>query len=589
MSYTESELKTKLTSKFTDNSITGDLADLTVDFTSRFLYLYQIIMVNTLMEDSFSRCTKLNSAITHAADNFYSVPRGTNRVVSVNNIKVSNAIDVEPYDVISSYGDFKLVYNDRYEKDVNEITSISCKLALDSKSVEVVGNGNLYIDLNITGVSDDIIIYDKDEGLESGKYTTSSKIYDLTNPTSDGGYVADIAVITQPDYSIRLWCKDGFNTSKTYVIKYLTCPDSSISDLSLDDISDIPNFIKQDNTNISETSATVYPISNINKIYLYTANFIKFRDILTSISDINTEIAEYFTSFQGFNVVVGEKTSITGDVGANNNVISNISSEDIYKIVPGAEISDTSGAIPSGTKISSVDYTNKEAVMNSSATAAVSGDTITSDNIIKVYYVIDYDSDETVSQDDVQEFNDKMTSYYIQDKFAFMLADYSRNTVTIDNTVFIGILGNTTQTAVFTYSGTSWQYSGSDISLSTYGLSINGTPVAGDTVTVVHTASDTGGTNVITSTIESVHFDFTVDIYYKETLRYDIAEQIIKDYQSQIGTDFSPYQMIADLMVNTTLRDNILYVKPNNMSVITLKNNERVKFDSLTVNYTAKT
>ena len=68
-----------------------------------------------------------------------------------------------------------------------------------------------------------------------------------------------------------------------------------------------------------------------------------------------------------------------------------------------------------------------------------------------------------------------------------------------DETWYNSPLGGTSGTYVFTYNGSQWEYNGSAVSLSTYGITVNGgTPAEGSTITVIYSVS-AGGTKKIQS------------------------------------------------------------------------------------------
>lgn len=73
----------------------------------------------------------------------------------------------------------------------------------------------------------------------------------------------------------------------------------------------------------------------------------------------------------------------------------------------------------------------------------------------------------------------------------------------IDDSVFFNSdLGGASGTYVFTYTGGHWEYNETEVSLSTYGISlIGGGPSEGSTITVAYTVTDGG-----TKTIESIEF-----------------------------------------------------------------------------------
>lgn len=60
---------------------------------------------------------------------------------------------------------------------------------------------------------------------------------------------------------------------------------------------------------------------------------------------------------------------------------------------------------------------------------------------------------------------------------------------TVDNVKFQAKVSDTAGTYTFSYNGTRWKKGSSNVTLSDYGISITGTPVSGDSITVVWTAS----------------------------------------------------------------------------------------------------
>jgi len=62
------------------------------------------------------------------------------------------------------------------------------------------------------------------------------------------------------------------------------------------------------------------------------------------------------------------------------------------------------------------------------------------------------------------------------------------NTVNVSVCVFIAAVSPVSGTSyVFTYSTNSWQYDSQDIELADYGLTVTGTPIDGETITVKYT------------------------------------------------------------------------------------------------------
>ena len=86
---------------------------------------------------------------------------------------------------------------------------------------------------------------------------------------------------------------------------------------------------------------------------------------------------------------------------------------------------------------------------------------------------------------------------------AFPTGSADSVTANINNeTWYSSPLGSTSGTYVFTYTNGHWEYNDSEVSLSTYGISLSGgSPSDGSTITVVYTVTEGG-----TKTIESIEF-----------------------------------------------------------------------------------
>lgn len=302
MTYTEQELEEQLNSKYLDKGIQDDLSKLSSSILAEYLYLHQIQDINILLENSFSRSKLLNSRIQHAADNFYSVNRGSNRLISLSDLGCIEKVNVNKFDLISTYGDFKLFYAQDYtHNNLGATFTFNAYLALSSGTEVFNGDGKLYHDIDVKNISENIIIFDS----EGKELTTTKYISDLYLNED----AVDIAIITMPDYKVRLWKKDEFLPSETYTVKYLESPDESINDIDLSNIKSLPGYIKSTYTKVSEVNATVYKTTDIDKIYLYTINSLKFKDTMKSVNSLDTMIQENFPEFKGFKTVI-DKTKI---------------------------------------------------------------------------------------------------------------------------------------------------------------------------------------------------------------------------------------------------------------------------------------
>lgn len=436
MAYTKDELLEQAKAVFSSEGISGDLPDLISKFASWYLYIHQAEDVSIGLESSFSKSRKLNSRIKSAADNFYSVSRGQNRIITLTQLGCQDVVNASKFDEISTYGDYKLYYAQNYTHELlQEYFTFNAYLALDCITKSVKGSDKLYIDIDEPDVSEDIqIIKDSDPNNE---LVISNRLSDLYNEDEDKR--ADVVVMTMPNYTVRIWSKDGFPSSETYTIKYLKSPDKSIKDLDLNDIKSIPNFIKSTDTEIVEYRARVNKLDDNDKIYLYAANNVKFNDTMKSNNNIYTMIQEAFPEFIGFDYII-------------------------------------------------------------------------EDDKIKVYYTTDYDQSGTISQAKIDNFNNKMKAYYIKQDFEFYTAEL-----------------------------------------------------------------------VEIPTME-------VDITYIKEIDFSLVDKLVKSYQANIGKDFNPYQLIADIIGHDDLVGKIKLVElPQLQMVVTqLNKTQRIHYTNLTINYIAK-
>jgi len=305
MALSEENIKARLLQAFSDDNVSDDLTNLMADFSARFLYLEQITTANILMEGSYTRSKMLNSRIQHAADNFYSVPRGNNRQVRLSSVKVTEAINVEKFDIISTYGEYKLVHSESRNVRVADTVNFNCYLTLGVETLELQGSDKLYLEVPAKDISQDIIVIRKLTGEE---YRLTDNIHDLDAlqyGTSLNMY--DMAVVTDTDFSVKLWMNTKFDSSETYIVKYLKCPDKDVPPLDLSTIINLPKMIKQNNTQIIELSSANYPVKDLDTIYQYTASFVKTKDVIRTVDNLDVEIQKYF-NFKGFKTVIDPTT-----------------------------------------------------------------------------------------------------------------------------------------------------------------------------------------------------------------------------------------------------------------------------------------
>ena len=310
MYFDEDNIKAKMDDVFTSRNVTGDIAELAAALCARFLYLNQVMSVNTLMESSFTRCKNLNSAITLAANHFYSVPRGKNVRLRISNVIPIRNIKVKQFDVISTYGQYKMCYAQDYDLRSGFVTVIEVFLALDSKIYEFRGNNRLVQVTPLNNVSQDYYImsnepYTDPETDTILPYTvlpTTEQLSDMID--DDSGKL--VGVITDINFSVRLWKQSGFSDTLTYTIRYLSSPDTNIPMIDYEtEITQIPGFTISVSTKIELLVQQEQQLRDKELIYLFATNKIKSKDVLKTFNGFEQRVKEFFPEFLGFNVIIG--------------------------------------------------------------------------------------------------------------------------------------------------------------------------------------------------------------------------------------------------------------------------------------------
>ncbi|MCQ2209228.1 MAG: hypothetical protein MJZ34_02940 [Paludibacteraceae bacterium] len=358
MAFTKQELYEKLIATYATKGLQGELVELVSDLLSEYLYLHQMEDVSILMEDSFLRCKYLNSSIQHAADNFYSVDRGKNRLIHINNLGCLSPVRVSKFDTVSSYGQYKLVYDQNYTHlNTDEPFEFSGYLTIDNaQTITVEGNGRYYMDLTdaegnlIQNVSENIMVMSIDDrGTADNRddkhheFKISNNLLDLytkaenatigsedQNDDSISVMKAEICAMTLPNYGIRLWKADKFQENFTYVIKYLKCPDETKAEINIEtDIRSIPGYTKNANKVPTEikvvekedgsTCNQVLKTEDQELIYLNAAANSRFQGAMKSINSIDDFIQSNLSkdfNLVGFKTVIGPKTNPFVEDGA---------------------------------------------------------------------------------------------------------------------------------------------------------------------------------------------------------------------------------------------------------------------------------
>lgn len=515
--YDKEYLKRQVLAAFTADEVGGDLANLIADVLAEYAYLHQIIDVNILMENSFLRSKKLNSRIQQAADRFYSVYRGRNRLIKISNLNVITAApSIQPFGLISQNagGKYKLYAADTWNFTPGSSITVTGYLATDMQEVELTGQGKLYLDvasinasgveINNSNISEDFVvyhIYNSPDQLgqiqqEAEDYTITEngesilykkvKVYSsLPDFFSQSGTESDaLCAITMPNYGVRLFSKTSIPNTEKYLVKYLVCPDPAVEEKDpASSIKNISHCKISNNTTFETLRATEYRLEDPDAIYLYTSNNLKMSGVMKSINSLETIIPECFPEFKSYKMIIGPSSF---QPALQSETDDSVIIQDIVSIGDGY----------AGSGLSSE---SEERILNY----------VPAGNIY-IWYVLEgqvnltkNDSEEyernvyNIPADELSKWASKVKAYYIPENTNI----YFRN--------------------------------------------INELP------------ADSQEPPEHVKVLEN----YKINIYYKGIVDFQRVRNIIEDFEYQIGIDFNPYQIISALVTDSVLYGKISYVE----------------------------
>ena len=515
--YSKSYLKEKILNSFQVGEVEGQLANLIAEVLSEYSYINQIIDVNTLMENSFQRCAKLNSSIQHASDMFYSVPRGYNTVVSIENLTCINDIDSPyyPFDLITkaSSGKYKLfaknIWNLAKDQTYNLLEGY---LALDSITRTITGQNKLYLDVGVqnpeTGmiqpdqnISEQIVVYlvytdnnsDMVADFQIGNlkykqvklYNDKNEFWGKDNEDIDPSEPEPLLAITTPNYGVRLWCKTSIPSSNTYEVRYLVAPDSTVFQAEPSQlIKKIPDCLFSTDTVVKTSQEIEYPLTNQDAIFLYSSSSRRMGGMVKSINSLDVAIQACFPEFKNYKIIIGACGNEVAQSAANDTVyIQNV----VNYIQAYSVTEDTNVSLPTPDIYNYVPANN-----------------------IYIWYVLDkepnhnsegYKRDYTIlNPEHLAKWENMLKAYYIPDNTQITFHNVNELLIPYDATV----------------------------------------EEPSEHIRVLD--------------------DYRISIYYQGNLNFSAVESILDQYQLQIGQDFNPYQIMSSLTTDSNLYGIIKYV-----------------------------
>ena len=192
------------------------------------------------------------------------------------------------------------------------LTSIHIDIGEQDENGIILPDANIseqlavYIQVNNNDMTSNIKVPNPDSPNEY-TYFAPVKLYsNLNDFWQDKSEESALCAMTTPNYGVRLWSKETINPSTTYLIKYLTCPDSSIPTVEpTKAIKNIPNCKLTTNTTIKLESDSEERLESLDKIYLYASNNVRTNGIMKSINSLETEIPQCFPEFLSYKMIVG--------------------------------------------------------------------------------------------------------------------------------------------------------------------------------------------------------------------------------------------------------------------------------------------
>lgn len=183
----------------TGMNYTGPTVDALIYLLANGIQKNNLNSTVAVLEASGTRCKLLNSAIQHAKDLGYSVNRGTNQHIVINNLQVIESRSVKKFDQAAKIGNYYLYFAKDYtlkSDNLEPIDFIVGKTPIE-ETVSVVNQSNLLrLSTTSTNFSSEVEIQD-----ESGQSVVFSENRHDVFTNKD----AKLWVATSTDYGIELY------------------------------------------------------------------------------------------------------------------------------------------------------------------------------------------------------------------------------------------------------------------------------------------------------------------------------------------------------------------------------------------------
>lgn len=276
----------------------GATVDALIYLLASSIYKNNLSSIVTILESSGSKCTLLNSAIQHALDKMYSVPRGKNEHITITNARPIESFSVKKFDECQKIGKYKLLYAKDYTFNNNEMYDIELVLCTELLTEKVVAANKKYLKATLSDYSEDVAFYVNGEEMPYAKSLNVSLDPSVRylNKEVDSPYL----MLTNTDFSLLMWVYDNanptmyFDANNTFSFKspkYLeeSIDKSKIKNLKEFDISSNDN-VKSEILITNRSNREI----DVNNIFLASCVSDKSNNIIRSINDIQDIFLTYF-------------------------------------------------------------------------------------------------------------------------------------------------------------------------------------------------------------------------------------------------------------------------------------------------------
>jgi hypothetical protein len=305
---TLSDLQSELSTIATNLGFGGVFIDSIVNLLAEAVYRNEITSINTLLEYSSSRCILTNSAIQHACDLGYSVPRGRCQHLYIDNLIPVTDMVVDQYDDAGSVNNYHLYYAHPYTFVSNELQeSVEFNVAKNVNTLQEQADiKHLYIDFipESGQISQDYELRKEIANSNDSNWADleKCKVFEYMTDYINSNVTAYF-IQTIVGYAVRMFPKIwsgstpilGFTNdqSASYYLRYVDYTDDT--DFNQSDLTDIKGFITEEDTpEVYKVERSFGAVSDPEQIHYFSISSFKGNQVIKSNSDVVDLIKEYF-------------------------------------------------------------------------------------------------------------------------------------------------------------------------------------------------------------------------------------------------------------------------------------------------------